>query len=195
MTSAKSWTAAGVVLLVCGEAHAGIVPSIGVGATPYGFESSALGTPPSLLAFPDGTTASVTASQVIENLVLERTDNHGAVTSEGARFWKLRGGTTTLTFSAPISEFGFWYSDLEHATLRLTFGTAGQIDLTDHNPGAPTFLGFRTEAEPFNTVEIAWLNANGDGIGLDGLYAVAAPAPAPPVLALLGLAAIRRRRR
>jgi|GEM_PF-3256837 len=193
MPYVKTRASTGLVLLVCGHASAGIVPSMLAGATPLGFESSPLDAPPPLLSFPDGTTASITAIQVLESVVLESTDGHGAVPSEGSRFWKLRGGTTTLAFSTPISEFGFWYSDLEHATLRLSFGPGGQVELTDHNPGSPTFFGFRSDAGPFSTVGIEWLNANGDGIGLDGVYAV--PMPAPPVLAALGLAALSIRRR
>jgi len=123
-------------------------------------------------------------------------DGYGAVAADGQMFWKLAGGTATLDFGdAELTAFGFWYSDLEWATLRVTAGSR-VVDLTDSNSRRPKRFDIAAvEGETFSTVSLEFIGHQNDGIGFDGLSIQSLDVPAPAGVAALGLATLAASRR
>jgi hypothetical protein len=158
-----------------------------------GFDAMVVGDAPNFLTFDGFITADVHASGASENLVVLHADGHGALAADGDRFWKLRGGTTTLTLSGlAVNAFGFFYSDLEQATLRISSvdGVFDPVDLDDDNAGVNRFFGLRADG-PIGAVTIKWMSSSGDGVGIDGLrfgHAAVIPAPRSLPLGLAGMA-------
>lgn len=153
--------------------------------------------PVTTLGFAGAMTAEVASIGAAENLVMSGADGHGAVAMGGSgQFWKLRAGTTTIDLGTPWHAFGFWYSDLEGATLIVTPGAQAGLSLTDHNPGANRFYAFLSD-QPFSSVTIAWASKSGDGVGIDDVIVgrLDAPAPGPACIAAIALASAVGRRR
>lgn len=144
--------------------------------------------------------AQVVTSGVHENRIETTTDGHGAWAYEGDRFWKLRGGASTLELGGDYQGFGFWYSDIEGAKLHITFHGDSDVtvELTGHNSNGHDFFGFSDIATSFDAVTIEWTTKQGDGIGIDRMIAGTFDVPAPGAAALavgMGLCVVRRGRR
>ncbi len=154
-----------------------------------GFESSSAGERVTAISFESGLIASVTSDAPV-NRIIDTHDGYGAIAAEGDMFWKLRGGSTTLSFGdAPLSAFGFWYSDKEQADVAVSFDTGESFDLTDRNPHRATFFGFAADdGNAIRSVTFRWDSSQNDGVGFDGL--TAARIPAPPVYAAMALAGL-----
>jgi len=191
-------------LTVAGMAQAAVAGIIGgtgpeAERLPFGFEEIAAGERVTNLSFGD-VSAVVTGEGRGEDRVVLDTDGFGAVASEGRRFWKLRGGTTTIRFDRQLASFGFWFSDLERGNIEIRFGSLGAERLAGRNPGRSTELVYRSpDGLGFDTVELSWISGSSDGIGLDGITATPlAGVPAPGAGVLLGAAvfgSMRSRRR
>jgi len=157
------------------------------------FESLALGAPPAGFAFDSTLQAGVATSGAMENRIEHLTDGHGAIAADGDRFWKLRGGSATISLSGPaVNAFGFHYSDLEQATLRVSAlnGAFQPFDLDDDNSDANHFIGVIGTAD-IDAVRIEWMASHGDGVGIDGLrfgHAAVIPTPRSITLGLAGFA-------
>jgi len=162
------------------------------------FESMGLA-PVDSLAFGGAVTAEVSTSGTQENSVMNGVDGYGAVAMggpNGGQFWKLRAGTTVIDLGAAWDGFGFWYSDLEGATLIITPGAQQSVALDDNNSGANHFFGVLGD-EPFSSVSIAWTVHSGDGIGIDDMVVGRLNVPSSgsmslAAIALLGVTARRR---
>lgn len=174
------------------------MPSVTASFT-YDFESDSPGSTITQLDFGSGLIADVT-STARHNRVHDTTDGYGAVAADGSYFWKLLGGSTTLSFNQPISGLDFWYSDLEWATLRLSFGPE-TIDIIDNNPNAPEFFSWDSSSGPVTSLTLDWIGHQGDGVGFDAFAvrtAAASQVPAPNAATMIlvgGLAITARRRR
>lgn len=150
---------------------------------------------PKWLRFDGELTVTLDASGTKENRIERVSDGFGAVAADGQGFWKLRGGSVTLTASGPeVNAFGFFYSDLERATLRISApnGAIDPILLTDDNPNANRFFGVIAGA-PLDDIRIEWMSNEGDGVGIDAMRfgstaaGVVVPAPRSITLGLAGL--------
>lgn len=154
------------------------------------------------LDFGGATTAEVSTFGAHENTVMDGKDGYGAVAMGGAgggHFWKLRAGTTSIGFDSSWDAFGFWYSDLEGATLIITPEGQSGIALDDNNSGTNHFFGFVSDT-PFSSVSIRWSGGSGDGVGFDDVVVGRVSVPSPGSIGLtaagvLGLAVPRRRTR
>jgi hypothetical protein len=148
------------------------------------------------LTFGGAMTADVSTSGVQENAVLTNADGFGAVAMGGTgKFWKLRAGITTIDLGAPWHAFGFWYSDLEGATLIVTPGGHAGVSLDDNNAHTNHFFGLSSD-QAFSSVTIAWSVSNGDGIGIDDIVVgrMNVPGPGSAILAAIALLGIIPRR-
>ena len=154
------------------------------------FESMGSGAVASL-SFGGAMAASATTVGAFENTVLDNSDGFGAVSLGPGKFWKLRAGTTTIDFGSTWDAFGFWYSDLEGATLMVSVPDLGLTTaLDDDNSGVNHFFGVRSDA-PFSSVTIAWSGNSGDGVGLDDMVVGrAVPAPGSGALATLSVVCV-----
>lgn len=164
------------------------------------FESLALGAPPTSFVIDSALQASIVTSGAMENRVESLADGYGAVAADGDRFWKLRGGSATISLAGPVvNAFGFHYSDLEQATLRISAlnGAFQPFDLDDDNTSVNHFIGVIGGAG-IDAVRIEWLASHGDGVGIDGLrfgHAAVIPTPRSISLGLAGFAVLAWPRR
>ncbi|MEM1186368.1 MAG: hypothetical protein AAGI53_15375 [Planctomycetota bacterium] len=163
-----------------------------------GFEDFQTGSSVSFLDF-GAVTATVTYENPTRNMIFEHHDGYGAVTYAGDKAWKISGGEVIIDFGdASLTHFGFWYSDLEWATLRVTAGDT-VVDLNDSNSRNPKWFEIATEeGQTFQSVSLEFIGHQNDGVGLDGLTVGLASVPNPPVgvgIVLAGAFAARRRRR
>lgn len=154
----------------------------------------------SSLGFGGAATAAVSTFGAYENSIMDGTDGYGAVAMGGAgggHFWKLRAGTTSVEFDSSWDGFGFWYSDLEGATLVVTPEGQPGISLDDNNSGTNRFFGFVADT-PFSSVSIRWSGDSGDGVGFDDVVVGRLSVPSPGSMGLvamgvLGMTLPRRR--
>jgi len=132
-----------------------------------------------------------------ENEVIDTTDGHGAIAHDGSKFWKLRAGVTRIDFGGElVSAFGFHYSDLEGADIRITLhgDTDQEYVLDDRNPNETDFLGLLSD-ERFSAASLEWVHSQGDGVGFDRVMTGrAVPEPGSMLMGVAGLAMIVRRR-
>lgn len=151
------------------------------------------------LTFSGEASASVSSVGAEENTILTDKDGYGAISMGPGDFWKLRAGTTTIDLDTAWDAFGFWFSDLEGATLVISLPELGfSTNLDDDNSNQNHFFGVRTD-EPFSRVTVAWTKSSADGIGIDDVVVGRAiPAPGAAALAtasFLCVARIRSRKR
>ena len=142
------------------------------------------------ISFGGAMTAEVSASGTAENTVMDGVDGYGAVAMggpDGGQFWKLRAGVTVIDLGSPWDAFGFWYSDLEGATLMITAGDEPSVALDDNNSGTNHFFGLLADA-PFSSVSIAWSVSNGDGVGLDDMVVGRRSVPNSGSMSLVAIA-------
>jgi hypothetical protein len=153
------------------------------------FESMGSGSVGSL-GFGGAITAPVTSSAT-ENAILAGADGLGAVSMGPGQFWKLKGGATTINLGSAWDGFGFWYSDLEAATLIITLPELSfSAQLDDNNPNVNHFFGVRSDT-PFSRVTIAWSVVSGDGVGFDDvIVGRVVPAPGSGALAALSFVCV-----
>lgn len=143
------------------------------------------------LTFDGSLSASVTITRPTKSKVIADTDGKGAVSMGAGNFWSLKDGTTTIDLGSVWDAFGFWYSDLEVATLivslpELSFNT----QLTDNNPDVNHFFGIRSDT-PFSRITIAWSGVSGDSVGFDDMkVGRIVPAPGSSALATLSVVCV-----
>lgn len=145
------------------------------------------------LDFGDGWSGSVIASTARTDHLFTHTDGYGAIASHGDRAWKLLGGATTIAFSESFGgALGFDFSDLESATLRVSFESDGvhTVDLTERNPHGHAFVGFAGSA-PIRSVTLEFVGHQNDGVGFDAFIAGRIPSPGATALACLACALVR----
>ena len=191
-------TAAAILAVSAAVASGDVILNDGAVTGSYGFEDLSAGHRVTTLDF-GAISAEVTHTNGRTNRVFSGRDGHGAVAADGDMFWKLAGGTVEIDFgAAALSEFGFWYSDLEWATLRVTAGSR-VVDIQDRNPNTPKRFDISAlGGETFSSVTLEFVGHQNDGVGFDGMTVTRASVPAPSAaaaLAVTGLVASRRRRR
>ncbi|MEO1718278.1 MAG: cadherin domain-containing protein, partial [Planctomycetota bacterium] len=140
----------------------------------YGFEDLAPGQTPTTLSFGNGITAEIEQDGVQISEIIERDDGFGAVAAEGANFWKVLGGETTLRFDQPLSELTFSYSDVEGGEVTVTVN-GRTIALETDNSGRNDTMTLTAEpGEPIESVTFAWGTTAIDGVGFDAFTATPA---------------------
>ncbi len=201
----KSTITAAVLItgLAAGLAHADIIQQDDtgydfVGTQSFGFDAMQAGSAVQSLDFGGlPATVSFAGRSPLSNQVFSGSDGHGAVGLDGSNFWKLRADHVRIDFGAErLTEFGFYYSDLEWADITLNFGNVGSFVLSDSNPNENNFFSYQAgPGEVFGFVTLEWSNDT-DGVGFDGLFARQVPAPgAFAILAFSGGLVLTRRRR
>ncbi|MEM7756237.1 MAG: hypothetical protein AAF297_11440 [Planctomycetota bacterium] len=155
-----------------------------------GFENADVGAAVISLDFGNvAATVSQTGGEI--NRIYRQHDGHGAVSGEGELFWKLLGGRTDIDFGGvELEAFGFWYSDLEWDTLRITAGES-VFDLVDSNSRNPKWFEIEsTPGQTFSMVSLEFFGPRRDGVGFDGLTARVATIPSPTPAAALAVAGV-----
>lgn len=182
-------------------AHADIYTSPAGGGftgTGYSFEQHADNDAISRIDFGNGVIADITTNGNPYNSIFDTHDGHGAVSADGSKAWKIGNGASyTFDFgTTSLNAFGFWYSDLEWSDMDITFDNGDAFRLSDNNSMNAKFWGYRAEpGQGFSTVTFDFTNG-GDGVGIDGMFVQAVPAPASIAIgtAAIALACGRRRR-
>ncbi len=194
-----------IVTIACcaGFAHADIISQDAStfdfsGTQSIGFEGFKPGSTVQSLDF-GGLPATVSFSgrSPLSNNIFQTTDGFGAIAHEGDNFWKVRADHMRIDFGDErLTEFGFFYSDLEWSDLRITFGNAGSFLLSDDNSNETDFFAFKADHnEAFGFVTFEWTDDT-DGVGFDNMFVKSVPAPgAFALLAGSGVVLTIRRRR
>jgi hypothetical protein len=164
-----------------------------------GFEDFAVGAPVQTIQFGDvAATVSFSGRAPLTNQIVHGADGFGAVAYEGDQFWRLRADRVHLNFGeARLTQFGFFYSDLEWSDLKLTFGhLEGSYTLTDWNDGTNSFFSYTAApGEVFGSVTIEWTDDT-DSVGFDNMFVTLVPTPgAVAMVAVAGGLFLSRRRR
>lgn len=111
-------------------------------------------------------------------------------TPGGAYFYSLYGGTSTFTFTTPISAFGMYITGLQTGfvgpeTLTFSDGSSQTLTISNATSGAGAFLGFTDFGKMITSLTY---NASNDIIAFDDVqFASAAAVPEPSILPLFGL--------
>lgn len=191
------------LLVLAGSAHADIIqfdPGT-IDFTPArfnGFENFTVGSPVHALQFGDvSATVSFSGRPPITNQIVHQQDGFGAIAHEGDQFWRLRSDRMRIDFGeARITQFGFFYSDLEWSDLKLTFGHVGSYTLSDWNDGTNSFFSYTAApGESFGSVTIEWTDDT-DSVGFDTMFVTFVPTPGAVAMVAVasGLFLTRRRR-
>lgn len=142
-------------------------------------------------------TVSFSGRRPLSNEIVQQSDGYGALAYEGDQFWKVRADHMHIDFGDErLSEFGFFYSDLEWSDLRITFGNAGSFLLSDSNSNKNNFFAFKAgPQEAFGSITFDWTDDT-DGVGFDNMFVKSVPTPgAFALLAFSGGIITHRRRR
>ncbi len=169
-----------------------------VGTQSFGFDAAQAGSTVQNLDFGGlPATVSFAGRSPLSNQVFSGGDGFGAVGLDGSNFWKLRADHVRIDFGDErLTEFGFYYSDLEWSDITLNFGNVGSFVLSDSNPNENNFFSYQAgPGEVFGFVTLEWSDDT-DGVGFDGFFARQVPAPgAFALLAFSGGLVLTRRRR
>ena len=167
---------------------------------------------PLVLSFP-GSSGSITATLsrtgVINDVPTGDTNGNGRYATSGTKYWDA-DDDFSITFSSPVSAFGFFGIDIGDFGGQVTATTAGELNMTFTIPnttlglgGSVLFWGIIDRAASFTSITFGNTAPGTDFFGFDDmtigdLQQVTVPEPgtlAIFVLGLAGLAFFMRRRR
>jgi hypothetical protein len=163
-----------------------------------GFEGYQAGAPVQQLMFGDiSATVTFGNTSPLYNQIIQGGDGLGVVAHEGDNTWRLSANMVQIDFGdARLSQFGFYYSDLEWSSLKLTFGAVGSTTLEDWNSYNSAFFAYTTApGHAFGSVTMEWSDDT-DGVGFDNMFVALVPAPGAVAMVAIagGLPLLRRKR-
>ncbi|GAB5452645.1 MAG: hypothetical protein Hals2KO_29730 [Halioglobus sp.] len=174
------------------------------------FEGIAGGTGTPLgISFANGVTANLTGTGNVTALAEGVTNGAGryGVTGDGGQehYWEVDGAGFTMTFSQPVSAFGFYGIDIGDFSGQVTVTTVGGLNQVfnvgntiNGAGGGVLFWGVIDAAATFASVTFGNTNAGTDIFAFDdftiGTIEQVRPTPVPASVALVGLGLLLMRR-